>query len=220
MKEQDKQPEAKEDDLSKMSLADKLKMFNQKVTLDVLQQKPPVRSNSMRRSLGPQTGGAEPATPVMGTTASLGVPLARTRSHSSPPEDSAQPTSAAAPKGILKVQAGPQPVVKSILKQEHPEVKEDVKGILKPEQPADNAPTTPVKPILKPEKSSPEVESPKSTSSESSSEEEEEEEDEEEEKGWMKRKSQVLSQALIRPVKKTLTLRTRKRSSWVVSDIW
>ncbi|KAH7967400.1 hypothetical protein HPB49_024528 [Dermacentor silvarum] len=85
------------------------------------------------------------------------------------------------PSGILKVQAGPQPVVKSILKQDqHQEVKEDVKGILKQEPVSDAAPATPIKPILKPEK--PSAESPKSSGSESSSEDEgEEEEDEEEE---------------------------------------
>ncbi|XP_049269423.1 uncharacterized protein LOC119387284 isoform X2 [Rhipicephalus sanguineus] len=151
IKDQDKQPEVKEDDLSKMSLADKLKMFNQKVTLDVLTQKPPMRSNSMRRSLGSKST-AEPAAPAPAT---LGVPLSRVRSHSSPPEEPVQPATGTTPKGILKVQAGPQPVVKSILKQDqHQEAKEDVKGILKPEHVADVAPATPIKPILKPEKPS------------------------------------------------------------------
>ncbi|KAH9370266.1 hypothetical protein HPB48_007397 [Haemaphysalis longicornis] len=125
---------------------------------------------------------AEP--PAQGAATALGLPLARTRSVSTPPEDAAQATAAAgaAPKGKLPlslVQAGAQPVVKSILKQEHPEVKEDIKGILKPEQTTEGAAAAPVKPILKPERSSPEVQSPSSSSSESSSEKEEEEEEDE-----------------------------------------
>ncbi|KAL1484497.1 hypothetical protein MTO96_050028, partial [Rhipicephalus appendiculatus] len=94
IKDQDKQPDVKEDDLSNMSLADKLKMFNQKVTLDGLTQKPPMRSNSMRRPVGCKST-AEPAAPA---PAMLGVLRNRVRSHSSPPEDPVQPAPGATPK--------------------------------------------------------------------------------------------------------------------------
>lgn len=139
-----------------------------------------MRSSSMRRSAGPRMEASEQP-PAQGAVTALGLPLARTRSVSSTPEDAAQATAAAgaAPKGILKVQGGAQPVVKGILKQEHPEVKEDIKGILKPEQAPEGATAAPVKPILKPERTSPEVQSPSSSSSESSSEKDEEEEESE-----------------------------------------
>lgn len=156
--------DAKQDSLSKMSLKDKLNMFNQKLTADVLLQKPPVRLDSTRRSLRlkPAEGQAAPKV-------SLGVPLARTRSHSSPPEDPSQESSA--PKGILKSQPGQQPVVKGILKQDHLEHKEDIRGILKSDQPVSDPVTSPIKPILKPENAG----SDRAPSSSESSEEEEEE---------------------------------------------
>ncbi|CAN8029609.1 unnamed protein product, partial [Ixodes persulcatus] len=166
---EDEEEDSKEDALSKMSLADKLKMFNQTVSLDVLRQRPPVRSSSMRRAM-PGKQEAE----YTSSQATLGLPLTRARSHSSPPEECcpAPPaTAAAAPKSILKPQAGQQPVVKGILKQDGPETKEDIRGILKPEQNPEPTQAAAVKPILKPEHK-PTKEEDETSSSEGSSSEE------------------------------------------------
>ncbi|XP_064474820.1 supervillin-like isoform X2 [Ornithodoros turicata] len=151
------------DSLSQMSLAEKLRMFNEKVTVDMLKQRPVSRLQSTKRATEESGEGAPPP--------------ARPRAQTSPtPEVSSkitEPSTASVAKGILKNPASPRLPIKGILKSdhtEHSEPKDDVKSILKPDH--ETGRVSPAKPILKAEQKDESSETSESSSSEEDSEEE------------------------------------------------